>query len=74
MQQSSVIFFYLFVAFVVYITQRGELPTYLGLLLASPPKAVPQNAPTTTADSSSGVTASDVFKVGAEALPYIAML
>ena len=36
MQQSSVIFFCIFAAFIIYITQRGELPTYLGLLLLSP--------------------------------------
>jgi hypothetical protein len=39
MQQSSVIFFFLFAAFIVFITQRGELPTYLGLLFLSPAKA-----------------------------------
>jgi hypothetical protein len=34
--QSNVIFFYLFAAFLVFITMRGELPKYLGFLLASP--------------------------------------
>lgn len=38
MSQSSVIFFVLFAAFVIFITQKGELPTYLGLLLLSPPQ------------------------------------
>lgn len=32
MQQSSIIFAALLVAFIVFITQRGELPTYLTLL------------------------------------------
>ena len=36
MSQSSVIFFFLFAAFIVFITQKGELPTYLGLLFLSP--------------------------------------
>lgn len=36
MPQSNVIFFYLFAAFVVFITTRGELPKYMGFLLASP--------------------------------------
>ena len=36
MPQSNVIFFYLFAAFFVFITMRGELPKYLGFLLASP--------------------------------------
>jgi hypothetical protein len=34
--QSSVIFGFLFVAFFVYITTKGELPVYAGLLLLSP--------------------------------------
>jgi hypothetical protein len=36
MPQSNVIFFYVFAAFFVYITLRGELPKYMGFLLASP--------------------------------------
>jgi hypothetical protein len=34
--QSNVIFFYLFAAFFVFITLRGELPKYMGFVLASP--------------------------------------
>lgn len=34
--QGNVIFFFLFAAFVIYITIRGELPKYMGFLLASP--------------------------------------
>lgn len=34
MQQSNTIFAYLLIAFVVFITMRGELPKYLGFLLA----------------------------------------
>lgn len=36
MPQSNVIFFYLFAAFFVFITMRGELPKYMGFLLAAP--------------------------------------
>jgi len=36
MSQSSIIFFVLLLAFVVFVTQKGELPVYLGLLLLSP--------------------------------------
>jgi hypothetical protein len=36
MPQSNVIFFYLFAAFFVFITLRGELPKYMGFVLASP--------------------------------------
>lgn len=35
MQQSNIIFGFLLVAFVVFITVRGELPTYLSLLRGS---------------------------------------
>jgi hypothetical protein len=31
--QSNYIFGALFVAFLVFVTSRGELPTYIGLLL-----------------------------------------
>lgn len=43
MPQSNVIFFYIFAAFVIFITMRGELSVYMGFLLASP---VNQKAPT----------------------------
>lgn len=36
MNQSNVIFGFIFAAFVIFITQRGELPIYLGFLLATP--------------------------------------
>lgn len=34
--QSGVIFGFIAVAFFIYITLKGELPTYAGLLLLSP--------------------------------------
>jgi hypothetical protein len=42
--QSTIIFGYLFVAFLLYITQRGALPIYLGFILATPktPASGPQ--------------------------------
>lgn len=46
MPQSNVIFFYLFAAFFVFITMRGELPKYMGFLLASP-KAAPSTSAVT---------------------------
>lgn len=36
MNQSTIIFGYLAVAFLIFITQRGELPTYWGFLVSSP--------------------------------------
>lgn len=47
MNQSSVIFGFLALAFLVFITQRGELPTYWGFLVKSP--AAPSSGPTATA-------------------------
>ncbi|MDE2019999.1 MAG: hypothetical protein KGJ13_06675 [Patescibacteria group bacterium] len=44
--QSNVIFFYLFAAFFVFITMRGELPKYMGFLLSTPTPA-PQAGQTT---------------------------
>jgi hypothetical protein len=35
MPQSSVIAFYLVIGFVVFITARGELPSYLSVFLGS---------------------------------------
>lgn len=36
MNQSTIIFGYLAVAFLIFITQRGELPIYWGFLVKSP--------------------------------------
>ncbi|MEB2519811.1 hypothetical protein SOP85_31020 [Pseudomonas sp. YuFO20] len=56
MNQSTIIFGYLFVAFLIFITQRGELPTYWGFLVSSP--STPSQGPTATGSgalSSNGV-------------------
>lgn len=45
MPQSNVIFFYVFAAFFVFITLRGELPKYMGFLLASPQGPAIQSSP-----------------------------
>ena len=44
MNQSSVIFGFLAVAFLVFITQRGELGIYWGFLVSSP--SAPASGPT----------------------------
>ena len=36
LDQSNFIFFALFIAFIVYITMRGELPKYLGFFVFNP--------------------------------------
>jgi hypothetical protein len=33
MQQSNVVFAFLFIAFLVFITARGELRTYMGFII-----------------------------------------
>jgi hypothetical protein len=42
MPQSNVIFFYLFAAFFIFITLRGELRKYMGFLLSTPVASGPQ--------------------------------
>ncbi len=49
--QSNVIFFYLFAAFFVFITMRGELPKYMGFLLSTPTPA-PQKVSITSSSAS----------------------
>jgi hypothetical protein len=34
--QSNVIFAYLLIAYLIFITMRGELPIYMGFLLGGP--------------------------------------
>lgn len=60
MQQSSVIFFTLFAAFIIFITQKGELPVYLGLLLLSPANSGGSSTSSTTNTSSVADTAKTV--------------
>lgn len=36
MNQSNAIFFFMSAAFFMFVTMRGELPKYMGFLLASP--------------------------------------
>lgn len=52
--QSGVIFGFLFIGFLVFITIRGELPIYAGLLLSTPKQA---------AGGASVVSGADVAKI-----------
>lgn len=62
MQQSNVIAGYIFAAFLIYITLKGELPTYMGFLLSSAPSSyapptasvAPVGAQASTAGGASG--------------------
>jgi hypothetical protein len=78
LEQSSVIFAFLFAAFIVFITQRGELPIYLGFLLApaatpnavANPAAPPQQSAGAT--PASGGNVSDAVGKGLQAAAVIA--
>jgi len=50
--QSGVIFGFVAVAFVVYITLKGELPIYAGLLLLAPAGSAPGNTNASNTTSS----------------------
>lgn len=57
MSQSDWIFAYLFIAFAAFITLRGELPAYAGLLLLSPPNTATASNSATTNSSVAGAVA-----------------
>ena len=78
MNQSTIIFGYLFAAFVIFITMRGELPVYMGFLLSTPKQ--PASGPpasgsgATGSASSNGDVASgvgDAISVGVKVLPFL---
>ena len=52
MNQSNIIAAYLFAAFVIYITMRGELRTYLGFFFGGGASPVASGSPTTAPQSS----------------------
>lgn len=80
MPQSNIIFFYLLAFFVVFITARGELPVYLGFLLATPqqpngianPATPPQQAGNTSSQGTGLSTAISTLQTGAEAFALLA--
>jgi len=62
MNQSAIIVGSLFAAFFVYITVRGELPTYAGLLLLGPANPATTSAnPAQNAQASSNAIVSGAF-------------
>jgi hypothetical protein len=72
MPQSNVIFAYLFAAFVIFITVRGELPKYLGFLLASPKKPAITRGPDLAAPEGTGLKFSDAASVAKTAALFLA--
>lgn len=67
MPQSNVIFAYLAVAFVIFITMRGELRLYLGFLLATPAQSPSAPAPTAATPTQTGSNASTAFDLASAA-------
>jgi hypothetical protein len=71
MSQSTIVFFFLLFAYVIYITQRGELPAYLALLYGggtpAPPPAGTGAATPAASSTSSSQTMIDAAKAAA---PY----
>jgi hypothetical protein len=67
-QQSNAIFFFLIAAFIIFITMRGELPTYLGFLVGGS-----SSAPAATSDAGSDA-ANTALAVGKTALQVLPLL
>jgi hypothetical protein len=67
MNQSTVIFGYLFVAFLIFITMRGELPVYAGFLLSTPKAS--GNSGNVGANTQSSAT--DAIKGAAEIAAFL---
>lgn len=53
--QSAWIVGYILIAFVIYITIKGELPIYAGLLMQSPPQQAPVDAQAQTAQTATTI-------------------
>ena len=82
MSQSTIVFFFVLAAFLIYITQRGELPEYFALLFgggtpsavpagggsASPP---PANAQTSAAASATSAALQTAQTVAGYAIPAL---
>lgn len=70
MNQSTVIFGFLFAAFFIFITQKGELGIYWGFLVSSPQQ--PSSGPTATASGGTASTAlSGPGNIVSQALPLL---
>ena len=83
MSQATIVFFFVLTAFMLYITQRGELPEYLALLIGGgTPTAVPTgggsastppaNASTSAAASATSAALKTAQTLGGYLLPAIA--
>lgn len=70
--QSSVILATLALAFLVFITQRGELGTYMGFLFGTRSNPVPE-APSSGSGSGGGGGGGwgDILDTGAKLLPFL---
>jgi hypothetical protein len=75
MSQSTIVFFFLVFAYLIYITQRGELPAYLALLYGGgTPAPSPAAGGGTSSPSSAGSSASSAtsaaIKTAGDLAPY----
>lgn len=63
MRWDNVIFAYLFIAYMIFITLRGELPIYMGFLLSSA-SSTASTTSATTATSATSANATAVSNLG----------
>jgi hypothetical protein len=71
MSQSTIVFFFLLFAYVIYITQRGELPAYLALLYGGGTPAPPPAGTGAATPAASSTSASQSMITAAKAAaPY----
>lgn len=69
--QSTIVAFFLLAGFVIFVTQRGELPAYIGLLVGAGTPAMAQPGTPAAANSANSYV-SEGFKALTTAAPYIA--
>lgn len=60
MNQSNVIFAFLFAAFIIFVTMRGDLPKYLGFVLGETAPATP-GGPVADTGSQASVSSSSTL-------------
>ena len=69
MNQSTIIFGFLFAAFFIFITQKGELGIYWGFLVSSPQQ--PSSGPSATGSGGTATALSGPGNIVSQALPAL---
>ncbi len=67
MSQSNIIAAYLFIAFVIFITMRGELRTYLGFFVGGGTPAAAPNEPPPAINPVQSSSSRDMKEIGKSA-------